>query len=59
MEINELKYKLCNILNDTKELQVSDIVVDEIYDTLKIYMSDGSLFEVKCEYYGEWYMMRI
>lgn len=49
MELNYLKDRLFDLLNDTsEELNISDIETHEKENTFGISMTDGSVFEIEC-----------
>lgn len=52
MELNYFKDKLFDILNETDDLDISDISADDRNDRFLIYLADGSVFEVECRESG-------
>ncbi len=50
MEKNEFKDRLFDILNDTNELPIQDIVTEDG----NIYLKDGTRFSVHVENRGSW-----
>ena len=52
MEKNEFKDRLFDILNDTNELPIQDIVTEDGNDILNIYLKDGTRFSVHVENRG-------
>jgi len=54
MEKNEFKDRLFDILNDTNELPIQDIVTEDGNDILNIYLKDGTRFSVHVENRGSW-----
>ncbi len=57
MEMNEFKDRLFDVLNDTDNLPIQDIVVEDVEDKINIYLTDGTKFIVRCEYSGEWWIL--
>ena len=49
-----IKDKLFSILNDTHELYISTIEVEDENDLLHVYLMDGTRFSVRLENYGSW-----
>ena len=58
MEMNEFKDRLFDILNDTDNLPIQDIIVDDKKSQICIYLEDGSFLQVTCENYGKWFIVR-
>lgn len=54
MDKNEFKDRLFDILNDTNELPIQDIVTEDGNDILNIYLKDGTRFSVHVENRGSW-----
>ncbi len=50
MELNEFKDRLFDILNDTNELSIQDIMINDMDNSIVIKMFDETLFQIKCEY---------
>lgn len=49
MELNDLKDRLFDLLNDnSEELDISDIQTHEKENTFGISITDGSVFEIEC-----------
>ena len=44
MEKNEIKDRLFDVLNDTDNLPIQDIVVDDQRNIMSIYLTDGTRF---------------
>lgn len=49
MEINEFKDRIFDILNETKELPIRDIVVEDKNNLMNIYLIDGTGFTIHIE----------
>ena len=54
MSLNEFKDRLFDILNDTDNLPIADIVVNDAENTMKIYLEDGTVGTISCELTGVW-----
>jgi len=59
MELNEFKDRLFDIINETNNLPISDIVMDDNRNLMKIYLSDGTLFTITCKKTGIWSIVEI
>ena len=44
MKLNEFKDRLFDVLNDTDNLPIQDIVVDDQSNIVNIYLTDGTRF---------------
>ena len=49
MELNYFKDKLFDLLNESDELDISDITAEDRKDLFTVTMEDGSVFRVICE----------
>lgn len=58
MEINEFKDRLFDILNETDNLPIQDIVVDDKKNRICIYLEDGSFVYLTCEKTGRWFVIQ-
>lgn len=58
MQINEFKDRLFDIMNDTDDLPIADIIVNDRKDEIKILLDDHSSFVIKCSKRGSWFLMR-
>lgn len=54
MEKNEIKDRLFDVLNDTDNLPIQNIVVDDRNNIVDVYLTDGTRFSVHVEKYGKW-----
>lgn len=52
MEKNEIKDRLFDVLNDTDNLPIQDIVVDDRNNIVNVYLTDGTRFSVHVEKCG-------
>ncbi len=49
MELNYFKDKLFDLLNESDELDISDLNAEDLKNLLTVTMSDGSMFEILCQ----------
>lgn len=49
MEKNEFKDRLFDILNDTDDLAIQDIDMDDRNDLINIYLKDGARFSIRID----------
>lgn len=59
MEKNEFKDRLFDILNDTDELPIQDIVTEDNNDILNVYLADGTRFSVHVVNRGSWSIQEV
>lgn len=59
MEQNEFKDRLLDVLNDTDELPIQDIMVEDRKDIVNIYLTDGTRFSVQIKDCGYWAVCKI
>lgn len=59
MEKNEFKDRLFDILNDTDELPIQDIVTEDDNDILNVYLADGTRFSVHVVNRGSWSIQEV
>lgn len=52
MEKNEIKDRLFDVLNDTNNLPIQDIVVDDRNNMVNVYLTDDTRFSVHVEKCG-------
>ncbi len=48
MDLNYFKDKLFDILNETDELDITDICVDDLKDRLTVSIAGGNVFQIEC-----------
>lgn len=48
MELNYFKDKLFDLLNDSEDLEIVDLNVDEKNNRLIVKTEDGNIFEILC-----------
>ncbi len=51
---NEIKDRLFDVLNDTDNLPIQDIMVEDRNDLINVYLTDGTRFSVHVEKCGIW-----
>lgn len=54
MTKDEFKDRLFDVLNDTDNLPIQDIIVDDKNDMMKVYLVDGTRFSVHVEKCEKW-----
>lgn len=54
MEKNEFKDRLFDVLNDTDNLPIQDLIVDDKNSMVNVYLTDGTRFLVCVENCGIW-----
>ncbi len=54
MEKNEFKDRLFDVLNETDNLSIQDIMVDDKQDMVNVYLTDGTRFSIYIENCGKW-----
>lgn len=59
MEKNEFKDRLFDVLNDTDNLPIQDIMVDDKNNMVNVYLTDGTRFSVRVENCGKWCVCRV
>lgn len=47
MDINEFKDRLFDVINDTDNLPVQDLIFEDKKDMIQICLEDGSVFEIQ------------
>lgn len=58
MTLNEFKDRLFDILNETDDLPIADIMVNDAQNNMKIYLEDGTITTITCELTGVWNILR-
>ena len=58
MSLNEVKDRLFDILNDTDNLPIADIMVNDAKDNMKVYLEDGTIVTITCELTGVWQIVK-
>lgn len=56
MELNEFKDRLFDILNETDDLPIADIIFYDRKNEIKILLDDHSSFIIKCTKKGSWFL---
>lgn len=59
MEKNEFKDRLFDVLNDTDNLPIQDIMIDDKNNMVNVYLTDGTRFSVCVENCGNWCVCRV
>ena len=58
MSLNEFKDRLFDVLNDTDDLPIADIMVNDAENSMRIYLTDGTITTITCELTGVWNFIR-
>lgn len=58
MELNEFKDRLFDLINESSDLPVSDIAVNDRENTIKVYLQDHSVFTITCSASGKWFVLK-
>lgn len=56
MKQNEFKDRLFDILNETNNLPIQDLIVDDKNDTVNVYLTDGTRFSIRIDNCGKWHL---
>lgn len=59
MEKNEFKDRLFDVLNDTDNLPIQDIMVENKQDMVNVYLTDGTRFSAHVEKCGKWFICEV
>lgn len=54
-----MKDRLFDVLNDTDNLPIQDIMVDDKKNMVNVYLTDGTRFSVHVENCGKWFICGI
>ncbi len=54
MHKEEFTDRLFDTINESSYLPIQDIVTDAFENTIKIYLTDGTLYELNCGRCGYW-----
>jgi hypothetical protein len=49
--------RLFDVVNESDNLPIQDIVTDAAEDIIKVYLTDGSVFKIQCENTGYWWLL--
>lgn len=58
MTKDEFKDRLFDMLNDTDNLPIQDIMVEDRNDLINVYLTDGTRFSVHVKNCGNWNLIR-
>lgn len=54
----EFVNRLFDVLNEADDcLSIQDIATDAKLNIIKVYLADGSIFEIRCENSGWWWLL--
>lgn len=59
MEINVFKDRLFDVLNETDNLPIQDLVTDDKNNRVNVYLTDGSRFTIHIENSGSWRLINL
>lgn len=59
MELNEFKNRLFDVINETDNLPIQDIVVEDRNNQMKIYLTDGVRFTIRVGNCEKWCFCKI
>lgn len=59
MEQNEFKDRLLDMLNDTNDLPIQDVMVEDTNNRVNVYLTDGTRFSVHIENGGYWGLCKV
>lgn len=49
--------RLFDAVNESDNLPIQDIITDAVENTIKVYLTDGSVFQIRCENSGYWWLL--
>ncbi|WP_300714568.1 hypothetical protein [uncultured Acetatifactor sp.] len=58
MELNTFKDMIFELFNETDNLPIVDIMVNDRKNEIKIFLADHSSFSVKCSKGGSWFIQK-
>lgn len=58
MTKDEFKDRLFDVLNDTDNLPIQDIMVEDRNDLINVYLTDGTRFSVHVKNCGSWNLIK-
>ena len=58
MSLDEFKDRLFDVLNDTNDMPIADIMVNDAENTMRVYLVDGTIATITCELTGVWNLLR-
>lgn len=58
MQISEFKDRIFDIVNDTEGLPITDIIVNDRANEIKILLDDHSAFTITCADSGSWFIQQ-
>lgn len=57
MTLNEFKDRLFDLLNESDDIPIADIIADDGKNEFKILLKDHTSFTIICSYSGSWFLM--
>lgn len=59
MEKNEFKDRLFDVLNETVNLPIQDIMIEDKNDKMNVYLADGTRFSIHVEKCVNWCLYKV
>lgn len=53
----EFMDRIFDIINESNDLPIQNIVTDAERDIIKVFLTDGTMFEIRCGGYGYWWLL--
>ncbi len=57
MSQTEFIDRLFDAVNESDNLPIQDVVTDAAEDIIKVYLTDGSVFQIQCTNIGYWWLL--
>ncbi len=58
MSLDEIKDRLFDTLNDSNDLPIADIMVNDAENKINLYLEDGTIATITCAITGSWMLFR-
>lgn len=59
MKKDEIVYRLFDILNETDNLPIQDLIIDDRNGAVNVYLVDGTRFSICVESFGNWCLNKV
>lgn len=53
----EFMDRIFDTINESDNLPIQDIIMDAAEDIIKVYLTDGSVFQIQCTKTGYWWLI--
>lgn len=53
----EFMDRIFDTINESDNLPIQDIIMDAAEDIIKVYLTDGSVFQIQCTKTGYWWLL--